>query len=154
MAQKKNTPISLSNAADPAQIDKEVPVKTKRQRKVRQPAEMLVLEQRMMFDGAAASTGELILESSTASSDSSQNNSTPAAPSESEVFVPQSVAAPSSNPQTEEDEASGTQAPQNSVETSESNSGNDLSALPETAETAETAETELNRPGFRGGQLV
>ena len=64
MVQKKNTPIRLSSAVDQAPTPADIT--PKRKRKVRQPAEMLVLEQRMMFDGAAASTAELTLESSTA----------------------------------------------------------------------------------------
>ena len=60
MAQKKNTSISLSNAADQTPVIKEAVIKPQRQRKVRPAAEMLVLEQRMMFDGAAMSTADLL----------------------------------------------------------------------------------------------
>jgi autotransporter-associated beta strand protein len=74
----------------------------KRKRKVRQPAEMLVLEQRMMFDGAAASTVELTLDPPTALEAASQNKALPANAQEQEVVIPQALAAHPSKSPTEE----------------------------------------------------
>jgi hypothetical protein len=87
MAQKKNTTISLSNAVDQSPVDKAAVIKPQRQRKVRPAAEMLVLEQRMMFDGAAMSTADLLNERNTTSSDKAAplNRETP------DLFTPQAL---------------------------------------------------------------
>lgn len=74
----------------------------KRKRKVRQPAEMLVLEQRMMFDGAAASTVELTLDLPTALESTNQSNTPPTNAQEQDVLIPQALAAPPSKSATEE----------------------------------------------------
>ena len=87
MVQKKNTPITLSNAADQAAASTETTAKPARKRKVRQAAEMLVLEQRMMFDGAALSTADLVLER-----DLNQTNDTAKSGNDApDLFTPQAL---------------------------------------------------------------
>ena len=62
MANKKNTPVTSQNPAERVDAAGAVTPVKQRARKVRQAAEMLVLEPRMMFDGAALSTAELVFE--------------------------------------------------------------------------------------------
>jgi hypothetical protein len=100
MAQKKNTSIPLTEAPETATGPADLA--PKRKRKVRQPAEMLVLEQRMMFDGAAASTVELTLDLPTALEAASQSNTPPAETQEQDVLMPQALAAPPAKSPTEE----------------------------------------------------
>jgi autotransporter-associated beta strand protein len=87
MVQKKNTPFDLSNAADQAPAAQEAAAKPQRKRKVRPAAEMLVLEQRMMFDGAAMSTADLLNERNTTSSD----KATPLYRETPDLFTPQAL---------------------------------------------------------------
>ena len=87
MVQKKNTPVNLSNAADQAPAAQEATAKPQRKRKVRPAAEMLVLEQRMMFDGAAMSTADLLNERNTTGSD----KTTPLYRETPDLFTPQAL---------------------------------------------------------------